>query len=91
MVTGDTAAVRGLGTYTDFGRFDNLWALTFAPNGRVGAFRLGNDAAEEGMSAVRITIEPCDRYVVASAALAVVALVAAELDRGRTRPADGSH
>lgn len=41
MVTGDTAAVRELGIYTDFGRCDNLWALTFALNGRAGAFRLG--------------------------------------------------
>jgi hypothetical protein len=46
MITGDTAAVRGLGTYTEFGAFDNLWTLTFAPDGRVKVFRMWNNQAE---------------------------------------------
>ncbi|MFD8496411.1 nuclear transport factor 2 family protein [Amycolatopsis sp. NPDC059657] len=45
MITGDTAAVRGRGTYAEFGAFDNLWTLTFAPNGRVDTFRMWNNAA----------------------------------------------
>ncbi|GAB3572675.1 hypothetical protein GCM10027445_30650 [Amycolatopsis endophytica] len=47
MITGGTAAVRGLGTYPEFGVFGNLWTLTFAPDGRGDVFRRWNNAAPD--------------------------------------------
>lgn len=45
MVTGDTAAIRGTGVYTKLGTFENLWVVTFAPNGRCAVFRMWNNEA----------------------------------------------
>jgi hypothetical protein len=47
MITGDTAAVRGRGSYTELGDFDNLWVLTFATDGRVAVFRMWNNPAAD--------------------------------------------
>ncbi|MFF3444209.1 nuclear transport factor 2 family protein [Streptosporangium sp. NPDC002721] len=45
MITGDTAAIRGTGVYTELGRFDNLWVVTFAGDGRCSSFRMWNNEA----------------------------------------------
>ncbi|MFJ1765416.1 nuclear transport factor 2 family protein [Amycolatopsis sp. NPDC088138] len=43
--TGDTAAIRGTGTYTELGTFENLWVLTLTPKGRCRMFRMWNNEA----------------------------------------------
>lgn len=43
MITGDTAAVRGVGTYTELGTFENLWALTLSADGACQVFRMWNN------------------------------------------------
>ena len=48
LITGDTSAVRGRGTYVEFGAFDNLWTLPFSPDGRVKVLRMWNNQAEAG-------------------------------------------
>ncbi len=45
MLTGDTAAVKGVGVYTELGTFDNLWAVTLAADGRCRMFRMWNNEA----------------------------------------------
>jgi len=45
MITGDTAAVRGTGVYTELGTFENLWVVTFADDGRCSVFRMWNNEA----------------------------------------------
>jgi hypothetical protein len=46
MVTGDTAAIKGTGRYTELGTFDNLWTVTFADDGRCRMFRMWNNGTE---------------------------------------------
>jgi nuclear transport factor 2 (NTF2) superfamily protein len=43
MVTGDTAAVRGKGIYTELGTFENLWVLTLDDDGVCTEFRMWNN------------------------------------------------
>jgi uncharacterized protein (TIGR02246 family) len=43
MVTGDTAAIRGRGVYTELGTFDNLWTVTLTADGKCSAFRMWNN------------------------------------------------
>lgn len=46
MITGDTAAVRGVGVYDKLGTFENLWAITFTEDGRCQTFRMWNNEVE---------------------------------------------
>lgn len=43
MITGDTAAISGIGSYRELGRFANLWTVTFSPPGRCTVFRMWNN------------------------------------------------
>ncbi|HWG26517.1 nuclear transport factor 2 family protein [Actinospica sp.] len=43
MITGDTAAIRGIGTYKELGTFSNLWTVTFDKNGKCTMFRMWNN------------------------------------------------
>jgi len=47
MITGDTAAVRGTGTYTKLGTFENLWTVTFDDDGLCTVFRMWNNEAAD--------------------------------------------
>jgi len=42
-INGDTFAVKGLGKYRKLGRFDNLWVVTLATDGRCSTFRMWNN------------------------------------------------
>ncbi|MBW0088438.1 nuclear transport factor 2 family protein [Pseudonocardia sp. KRD-184] len=46
MITGDTAAIKGTGRYTELGTFDNLWTVTFTEDGRCRMFRMWNNETE---------------------------------------------
>lgn len=43
MITGDTAAIRGTGVYEKLGTFENLWTVTFTPEGTCRLFRMWNN------------------------------------------------
>ncbi|GAB2539647.1 nuclear transport factor 2 family protein [Nocardia heshunensis] len=43
MITGDTAAIQGVGRYTELGDFANLWTVTFDLRGKCSMFRMWNN------------------------------------------------
>jgi hypothetical protein len=43
MITGDTAAIQGTGTYRKLGTFANLWTVTFGTTTKCRAFRMWNN------------------------------------------------
>lgn len=49
MITGDTAAIGGVGTYRELGTFENLWTVTYDVSGRCVMFRMwNNEIADRG-------------------------------------------
>lgn len=43
MITGDTAAIQGVGHYKELGDFANLWTVTFDRRGKCAMFRMWNN------------------------------------------------
>jgi hypothetical protein len=42
-ISGDTFAIQGVGSYTELGRFQNLWTVTLDESGRCTVFRMWNN------------------------------------------------
>lgn len=42
-INGDTFAVKGVGTYRELGRFDNLWVVTLDEAGKCTVLRMWNN------------------------------------------------
>ncbi|MGW7758979.1 hypothetical protein ACWGK6_47205 [Streptomyces violaceusniger] len=43
MITGDTAAINGIGVYKELGTFENLWVVTLTSDGKCSMFRMWNN------------------------------------------------